>query len=130
MSIIFYFFFFKQKTAYELRISDWSSDVCSSDIDERQELRDGVLQDIARSSSHSQQLIGPMIVVPFRKDARVWNTNEKTGVRFLETVEQSGELYFLTEQLDVDGQISTENRSEERRVEKKCVRKGRFGCSP
>src|SRR3546814_1510692 len=26
-------FFFKQKTAYELRISDWSSDVCSSDLD-------------------------------------------------------------------------------------------------
>src|SRR3546814_7147853 len=27
-----YVFFFKQKTAYELRISDWSSDVCSSDL--------------------------------------------------------------------------------------------------
>src|SRR3546814_8346201 len=27
-----YFFFFKQKTAYEMRISDWSSDVCSSDL--------------------------------------------------------------------------------------------------
>src|SRR3546814_6651972 len=26
------FFFFKQKTAYEMRISDWSSDVCSSDL--------------------------------------------------------------------------------------------------
>src|SRR3546814_4183234 len=29
------FFFFKQKTAYEMRISDWSSDVCSSDLLER-----------------------------------------------------------------------------------------------
>src|SRR3546814_939623 len=29
---ILYFFFFKQKTAYEMRISDWSSDVCSSDL--------------------------------------------------------------------------------------------------
>src|SRR3546814_4323614 len=28
----FHFFFFKQKTAYEMRISDWSSDVCSSDL--------------------------------------------------------------------------------------------------
>src|SRR3546814_4246961 len=27
-----HFFFFKQKTAYEMRISDWSSDVCSSDL--------------------------------------------------------------------------------------------------
>src|SRR3546814_15681338 len=31
------FFFFKQKTAYEMRISDWSSDVCSSDLDVRVE---------------------------------------------------------------------------------------------
>src|SRR3546814_10345686 len=30
--IISFVFFFKQKTAYELRISDWSSDVCSSDL--------------------------------------------------------------------------------------------------
>src|SRR3546814_6247182 len=29
---VFCFFFFKQKTAYEMRISDWSSDVCSSDL--------------------------------------------------------------------------------------------------
>src|SRR3546814_10087277 len=29
---VFNLFFFKQKTAYEMRISDWSSDVCSSDL--------------------------------------------------------------------------------------------------
>src|SRR3546814_9699967 len=32
MSCFFVFFFFKQKTVYEMRISDWSSDVCSSDL--------------------------------------------------------------------------------------------------
>src|SRR3546814_5466214 len=32
MSLLIHFFFFKQKTAYEMRISDWSSDVCSSDL--------------------------------------------------------------------------------------------------
>src|SRR3546814_5161055 len=31
--VCLFFFFFKQKTAYEMRISDWSSDVCSSDLD-------------------------------------------------------------------------------------------------
>src|SRR3546814_8412114 len=31
-SLCFFVFFFKQKTAYEMRISDWSSDVCSSDL--------------------------------------------------------------------------------------------------
>src|SRR3546814_7897966 len=33
---VFCIFFFKQKTAYEMRISDWSSDVCSSDLCLRQ----------------------------------------------------------------------------------------------
>src|SRR3546814_13429887 len=32
MYVYLFFFFFKQKTAYEMRISDWSSDVCSSDL--------------------------------------------------------------------------------------------------
>src|SRR3546814_12154958 len=32
MSTSYFLFFFKQKTAYEMRISDWSSDVCSSDL--------------------------------------------------------------------------------------------------
>src|SRR3546814_9332042 len=31
-TFVIFFFFFKQKTAYEMRISDWSSDVCSSDL--------------------------------------------------------------------------------------------------
>src|SRR3546814_2179643 len=33
VGILWFCFFFKQKTAYELRISDWSSDVCSSDLE-------------------------------------------------------------------------------------------------
>src|SRR3546814_5438145 len=33
-----YIFFFKQKTAYEMRISDWSSDVCSSDLSRSKEI--------------------------------------------------------------------------------------------
>src|SRR3546814_11608645 len=41
-----YCFFFKHKTAYEMRISDWSSDVCSSDL-----LRPGVTAAIARAES-------------------------------------------------------------------------------
>src|SRR3546814_5126177 len=47
------FFFFKQKTAYELRISDWSSDVCSSDLNGRHDTANAgasrpVPQDIGR----------------------------------------------------------------------------------
>src|SRR3546814_9922032 len=41
--LCFFFFFFKQKTAYEMRISDWSSDVCSSDLGgTRTRTREGV----------------------------------------------------------------------------------------
>src|SRR3546814_10540355 len=32
MVVMYFFFVFKQKTAYEMRISDWSSEVCSSDL--------------------------------------------------------------------------------------------------
>src|SRR3546814_6047521 len=48
-----FFFFFKQKTAYEMRISDWSSDVCSSDLvnpmrpsDRRHEPSAGLVADL------------------------------------------------------------------------------------
>src|SRR3546814_8677953 len=39
--VMFIFFFFKQKTAYEMRISDWSSDVCSSDLIVPRDLQTG-----------------------------------------------------------------------------------------
>src|SRR3546814_2371812 len=45
-------FFFKQKTAYELRISDWSSDVCSSDLFELQ----GALDHPAGGGGNTQAL--------------------------------------------------------------------------
>src|SRR3546814_5458086 len=54
------FFFFKQKTAYEMRISDWSSDVCSSDLrlDDRRKVaallvrRDERLVKLACAAAH------------------------------------------------------------------------------
>src|SRR3546814_2531760 len=45
--VLIFFFFFKQKTAYEMRISDWSSDVCSSD------LISVPRQEVERNSLHS-----------------------------------------------------------------------------
>src|SRR3546814_5770346 len=41
------FLFFKQKTAYEMRISDWSSDVCSSDL---------VLRELPKGRGHADRL--------------------------------------------------------------------------
>src|SRR3546814_6286714 len=43
-------FFFKQKTAYEMRISDWSSDVCSSDLIEERTPKDSVCNSASGSA--------------------------------------------------------------------------------
>src|SRR3546814_8954963 len=51
-------FFFKQKTAYEMRISDWSSDVCSSDLADRASVAQELGGDPARAMAapkHSLQ---------------------------------------------------------------------------
>src|SRR3546814_1228728 len=56
MSLCFYvscIFFFKQKTAYEMRISDWSSDVCSSDLWSSGSARQTYLSDIQVSNPDS-----------------------------------------------------------------------------
>src|SRR3546814_9051691 len=50
------FFFFKQKTAYEMRISDWSSDVCSSDLD-------APLGITRQSEQHQWRAVGAGIVI-------------------------------------------------------------------
>src|SRR3546814_5231264 len=56
-SLFFVVFFFKQKTAYEMRISDWSSDVCSSDLRVAQLLLDAqkliVFRDALASSGRA-----------------------------------------------------------------------------
>src|SRR3546814_2797917 len=53
--VIIFFFFFKQKTAYEMRISDWSSDVCSSDLVRRISATDREFSNAGRSIlSHSR----------------------------------------------------------------------------
>jgi len=80
-------------------------------ITDRQQQRDEVLQDIARSSSYSQRLAGPVLVVPYRKTVREWKLNEKLNKRYEETREVRGRLYFLPEHFELDGQVQTELRS-------------------
>src|SRR3546814_9674733 len=68
------FFFFKQKTAYEMRISDWSSDVCSSDLKVRHAIRTGSAQGSTqhRIRNHGSAWIGvPQSVDPaYRAETR------------------------------------------------------------
>src|SRR3546814_6975058 len=57
--MIYRFFFFKQKTAYEMRISDWSSDVCSSDLETDQKpAPDANISAIAPDTGQAPPVIG------------------------------------------------------------------------
>src|SRR3546814_4823210 len=61
---MYVFFFFKQKTAYEMRISDWSSDVCSSDLHEEGALRAAFRQQVEKGCGvalHPARLAVPIL---------------------------------------------------------------------
>src|SRR3546814_9987253 len=102
---ILYFFFFKQKTAYEMRISDWSSDVCSSDLPERMR----PLADRATEGRANPKGI-PMLYLCSSKDAAMSEVRPWLG-----SMVSLGHF---------------EIRSEERRVGKECVSTCRSRWSP
>src|SRR3546814_5520079 len=62
------FFFFKQKTAYEMRISDWSSDVCSSDLHEQEGF--AAIEEMAAAPAR-QRAVEPVARQPLGDDAAV-----------------------------------------------------------
>src|SRR3546814_7776859 len=101
-------FFFKQKTAYEMRISDWSSDVCSSD------LLDGDL--VERVHRHLDVL---------RLDARLVALDPDLDVEVDDALDGDEDLHRDNLQPWKDCR-----RSEERRVGKECVRTCRSRWSP
>src|SRR3546814_1024327 len=97
------FFFFKQKTAYEMRISDWSSDVCSSDLGHRVAYRYQAAQ-----------------VDACRQAQRVAGTERcRGGFRIM--------LLAQGRRTEAGGGAA---RSEERRVGKECVSTCRSRWSP
>src|SRR3546814_3486803 len=67
MCIVSDFFFFKQKTAYEMRISDWSSDVCSSDLDIENKRR----PDLAASSDPDDASVSRSSIVRCQRFSRL-----------------------------------------------------------
>ncbi|MDA8483965.1 cell envelope integrity protein CreD [Pseudomonas resinovorans] len=80
-------------------------------IGERQTARDGVLINIAQSSSYSQRITGPILVVPYKRTVREWKTYEQTGQRHMEEREVSGRLYFLPARFNLTGNVDTEVRA-------------------
>src|SRR3546814_11712184 len=82
------FFFFKQKTAYEMRISDWSSDVCSSDL----QVRAGFqvigmdLRDHVRARQRQQVVVALQVVALARAVAGRLPAVETFGAAFAAVV--------------------------------------------
>src|SRR3546814_4908599 len=64
-----FFFFFKQKTAYEMRISDWSSDVCSSDLVTGTGFEQPLPSPRLRSRHPGRQLLGGLGAAARPRDA-------------------------------------------------------------
>src|SRR3546814_10009544 len=94
------FFFFKQKTAYEMRISDWSSDVCSSDL----------------ARIHAQEVVAVQSRVHVDVQMRhLLGCSGTDRVPQAQTLVRKGLAY---------------RRSEERRVGKECVSTCRSRWSP
>src|SRR3546814_2461648 len=76
------FFFFKQKTAYEMRISDWSSDVCSSDLyTEKEPDALGLATDGFVDPFHHATLQRPSYGVQSRLDYRALVVEGRDGQR-------------------------------------------------
>src|SRR3546814_5439101 len=106
---LFLLFFFKQKTAYEMRISDWSSDVCSSDLP------------MALQQHHANRR--PPVRRRGRERHRV-RIIRLAGARFVEPGIEQGEG------IGVRHAPLIMRRSEERLVGKECVSTCRSRWSP
>src|SRR3546814_19313261 len=108
------FFFFKQKTAYEMRISDWSSDVCSSDLP-----REGIQPDEAGK-------IGPIKFIESlkQKGHLVAYVGDVVGTGSSRKSATNSVLWHTGEDIPfVPNKRFGGVRSAERRVGKECVSK-------
>jgi len=80
-------------------------------IDERKASQQQVIEDIARSSSCSQKMVGPVLVVPYTKKIKEWKVDSDTKLRYQVDSLFNGQLYFLPSAFAVDGKLKTERRA-------------------
>src|SRR3546814_4105642 len=107
MCCTLFVFFFKQKTAYEMRISDWSSDVCSSDLQREYQRQNDLFKSRVNAQTQLDQA---------RRNL------DATGQK-LAAARQDAAAVLAS----LGGKA---DRSEERRVGKECVRTCRSRWSP
>src|SRR3546814_3427602 len=118
MVVVIFVFFFKQKTAYEMRISDWSSDVCSSDLHEPASIIQRQASSIDLEQLLDDERIGALVVGPGL------GRDREASLRLDAALVQRHPLV-----LDADALVLL-GRSEERRVGEECVSTCRSRWSP
>src|SRR3546814_947555 len=109
----YFFFFFKQKTPYEMRISDWSSDVCSSDLPAAL-ADDELLRDITVGEGHR---LGKPDAIPVREFARAVRKVRPATCAPIECIFMLGRAQQIEDRRGAVGLA----RSAESRVGKECV---------
>src|SRR3546814_232044 len=77
--LCFSFFFFKQKTAYEMRISDWSSDVCSSDLALKRAIYTGRISPAQAKRVDEMQAVADALSL-MANIVMAWNTSQMQAV--------------------------------------------------
>src|SRR3546814_12122512 len=133
------FFFFKQKTAYEMRISDWSSDVCSSDLHIIKNLPKSQASGVSGRVANAKVEVDT--VPTFTDKAKFLAYVKKTGDFDLMTTgmnasavkarwENKKKVPGIGETQIVKLSLTKVKRSEERRVGKECVSTLRYRGAP
>src|SRR3546814_10057635 len=107
-----FFFFVKQKTAYEMRISDWSSDVCSSDLSHPLDMDDDLI-----AAHREVEVLMPYLHLPVQSGSD----------RILAAMNRR---HSAADYLRIVERLRAARRSEERRVGNECVSTGRSRWSP
>src|SRR3546814_9529200 len=117
------FFFCKQKTAYEMRISDWSSDVCSSDLNARLAIGAGVIEELHKHDIAVFRA-GPG-TFERRFDGLAIGLDHVANLPFLQAFHRFRNDFGMRQQI-----VADHCRSEERRVGKEGVSTFRSRWSP
>src|SRR3546814_9509310 len=113
-----FIFFFKQKTAYEMRISDWSSDVCSSDL-RVQDGRGQGLRDVLRNALGGERWRGCVSALRLHRDLQ-HHLAPPLQVRCLPSPIQCDERHDLREPQVVVHRFARRDRHFRERREGRC----------
>lgn len=79
-------------------------------VNEREQTRDAVVADMARSTGYAQTLTGPLLVVPYTRQVRSWSEDREGGPRRLIETQVAGQLTFLPADFELSATLDVAER--------------------